>query len=199
MLYALRMVRQEQKNTEAKYYKLREECLERQQQLLNLNSDMREDLSKLQASVQEQLIPATSGGDGVPEDLVAPHKNGDIEASVDIIKTGSAEHAGSMDEKDEGTDHNQGRNEDGEEPDSHDKVAGQEDQLSNTDPNDSRSKRHPAFVASASKEQHPVRGDTTYGFATGGLPETMKDDQATPLRHAEARRRWAKVRGVARS
>lgn len=194
------MVRQEQKSTEAKYYKLREECLERQQQLLDLNSDMREDLSKLQASVQEQLIPAMSGGEGTPEDLVAPDKNGGIEASVDFTEeANNAEHSSNMDEKDEIADISQGGNGDGVEPGIHERARGQEDQPCSTDQNDPKEKRHPALVVS--KEQQPSGGDmnTTSNFPAGALSETMKDDRATPLRRAEGRKRWEKVRGVVRS
>lgn len=191
------MIRQEQKSTEAKYYKLREECLGRQQQLLDLNSDMREDLSKLQASVQEQLIPATSGGEGMPEDLVAPDKTGGVEASVDFTEANNAEHSSSMDEKDKIADYNQGGNEDGVEPGIHERAPGQEDQLCSTDQNDTEEKRHPALVVS--KEQQPSGGDTTCKFPAGALSETTKDDRATPLRRAEARKRWEKVRGVVHS
>lgn len=155
---------------------------------------MRKDLSKLYASVQEQLIPVTSGGEGVPEDLIAPHKNGDIEASLDIIEADSGEHSSSMDEKDEGTGSKPGGNEHGAEPDIHERATGQEP--CTKDPNDPRAQRHPALVAS--KQQQPAGGDTTCNFVAGALSETMKDYRAAPLRRAEARKRWEKVRGVAR-
>lgn len=158
---------------------------------------MREDLSKLQASVQEQLIPATSGSEGVPEDLIAPRKNGDIEASVDTIaEADSVEHSSSMGKKDESADNKQGGNELGPEPEIHERAMGQEIQSCSKDPNDLRANRHPALEAS--KEQQPAGGDTTCNFVAGASSETMKDDRAVPLRRAEARKRWEKVRGVAR-
>lgn len=197
------MTRQEQKGSKAKYCKLREEYLERQQQIVSLTSDMREDLAKLQASVQEQLIQENSGGESLPEDMdelcersVPEDMDGlcekdRIEANTDTIESSNVKKVTRRGEKCEGSDSDQSGADDGVETDDHDK-ADQGYQPFNTDPSDLSAKGHPDLVAS--REQQQVGGDID---PAGGLSEGMDDDRATRLRREGAKKLWSKVRCVA--
>lgn len=76
------MTDQEQRETEARYHDLRQGHLERQHHLADLNNDMRQDLSKLEARVEELLLVVPAQRDeGMREALMALNKKVDIIAA----------------------------------------------------------------------------------------------------------------------